>query len=318
MHKNETVNDFHDRLNILVSGARLALEDSYGEDADKMLRPIKECALEAFIRGLPDEIARAVDARDPKTLEDALKHATRVEARMRSGVIPTGDPNRLFLSRQEDSRLNPRPDSPVQSNSRQNLFTYRDPRNQNFGDSRSRSPSPNATGNSDFSKFPAGILKPPRSNTESRRYPEQHGYPNYPYMPYPPFYHMPYPPYYPPYSHAPSFPINSPYAQAPTAPQLARSTSPIPQATQVAPQNSNFQFSSRNSNPDSRNTVEFRESRPYSPNQNRPYSPNQNSPYNSSESRNNSDLNSRVTPRTDATMSYQNPERRPSNNQNHV
>lgn len=313
MRRNETVNDFHDRLNILVSGARLALEDSYGEDADKMLRPIKKCALEAFIRGLPDEIARAVDARDPKTLEDAVKHATRVETRMRSGVIPTGDTNRLFLSRQDDSRSNSRSDSPVQSNSRQSLFTYRDSRNQHFGDSRSRSPSPNATGNLDYSNFPTGILKPPRSNTESSRYPE-HGYSAYspyPYMPYPPFYQMPYLPYYSPYTQDPRFPSNSPYAQTPTAPQLARSTSPIPQATQVAPQNSNFQASFRNSNSDSRNSVGFRESRPYSPNQNSSYSPNQNS----SEPRNNSDLNSQVTPRTDATTSYQNPERRPSNNQ---
>ena len=280
-----------------------------------MLCPIKECALEAFIRGLPDEIARAVDARDPKTLEDAVKHATRVETRMRSGIIPTGDPNRLFLSRQDDPRLNSRPDSPIQSNSRQSLFTYRDSRNQNFGDSRSRSPSPNATGNSDYSKFPTSILKPSRSNTESTRYPEQHGYPtypSYPYMPYPPFHQMPYPPYYPPYPQDPRFPINSPYTQTPTAPQWARSTSPIPQATQVVPQNPNFQTSSRNSNPDSRNSVGFHEPRPYSPNQNRSYSPNQNS----SEPRNNSDLNSRVTPRTDATTSYQNPERRPSSDQN--
>ena len=79
MNRGETVNYFHDRLNILFNGAKTVLEDKYPENAGQMLESIKEVALEAFIRGLPDEITRAVDARDPKNLEEALKFARRAE-----------------------------------------------------------------------------------------------------------------------------------------------------------------------------------------------------------------------------------------------
>ncbi|XP_046145478.1 serine/arginine repetitive matrix protein 1-like [Osmia bicornis bicornis] len=47
------------------------------------MEPVKLTAIDAFVYGLPDELARAVDARDPKTLKDAVDIAVRAENRQR-------------------------------------------------------------------------------------------------------------------------------------------------------------------------------------------------------------------------------------------
>lgn len=173
-----------------------------------MLESVKEIALEAFIHGLPDEIARSVDVRDPKDLDEALKYASRIENRMRSRIIPSGEISRVSFA--EDSYPSTsRATSPFASSS-----NYYNTSNhyQNYPvnrreESRSRSPSPSST------RIPQR-----RPNSPQSRYtnlsPTYPAYPNHPssppmnsnhqnhlyYPPYPMYPPMFYPPpYYPPY-----------------------------------------------------------------------------------------------------------------------
>ena len=82
MQKNETVNDLYDRLHSYLSGARASLQAKHNNAiAISTMIPITAAALRAFIRRLPDDLASAVDSRDPKTLEQAFKHAKHVEER---------------------------------------------------------------------------------------------------------------------------------------------------------------------------------------------------------------------------------------------
>ena len=52
-----------------------------------MLTPLKKMALDSFLRGLPLSMAESIDAREPKSLEEAYKMAVRMESRMDANVI---------------------------------------------------------------------------------------------------------------------------------------------------------------------------------------------------------------------------------------
>ena len=62
MNQKETVSDYYDRLQGLLSGARHTLEEKYtrryGQEKESniMLKLVLDCALDAFIRGLADDI----------------------------------------------------------------------------------------------------------------------------------------------------------------------------------------------------------------------------------------------------------------------
>ena len=71
MFQNKSVYEFHDRLTILKSGAQAALENRY-ENANQMILPLNDCALEAFICGLPVKMSAKIGARNPMTLETAF------------------------------------------------------------------------------------------------------------------------------------------------------------------------------------------------------------------------------------------------------
>ena len=53
-----------------------------------MMTPMKEAAIDIFIRGLPGNISAAVDASHTADLESAYKEAVRIEARIRSRILP--------------------------------------------------------------------------------------------------------------------------------------------------------------------------------------------------------------------------------------
>jgi hypothetical protein len=243
MKRNESVGDFYDRLNILISGARVSLQDKYGDSAQEMLKPVYECALDAFLRGLPDEIARSVDTRDPKNLEEALQHAVRIETRMESGILPTREFQRSIFSRDASPGYH---NSRVDSQNHQPNYQHSSRNYSNFSitgatEPRTRSPSPNAA------RHPTGILRRTGS-PEPRAYArDAPGHPSfqqpYPMYQQPPFYAqnpyyyppMPYP-YFPPYGY-PGSPNHAPLntmGQRPVSPNPKpttfgyRSTSPVP------------------------------------------------------------------------------------------
>ena len=87
MKQSETVSDYNDRVQGLLSGARHAIEEkytgTYGHTKESiiMMKPVVDCALDAFIRGLPDDISIFVDTRNPKDLSEAFEHALHAEER---------------------------------------------------------------------------------------------------------------------------------------------------------------------------------------------------------------------------------------------
>ena len=89
MKQGDTVGDFRDRLNILLMGAENALKEDKGATyTNDMMTLMKEAAIDIFIRGLPGNISAAVDASHPSDLESAYKEAVRIEARIRSRILP--------------------------------------------------------------------------------------------------------------------------------------------------------------------------------------------------------------------------------------
>ena len=47
------------------------------------MKPVTDCALDAFIPGLPDEMLTFVDTRNPRPLDEAYEYALHVEERQR-------------------------------------------------------------------------------------------------------------------------------------------------------------------------------------------------------------------------------------------
>lgn len=53
-----------------MSGAKAALEDKYGADrSNAMMKPLVDCTLKAFTRGLLDSISSMIEARNSKTIK---------------------------------------------------------------------------------------------------------------------------------------------------------------------------------------------------------------------------------------------------------
>ena len=99
MLQGQTVGDFYDKLNILVNAAKNALRSQIPNRRDQtaemkaqseqiIAMTLQPLAINAFLRGLPDAIAWAVDSKKAETLEQAYEEAVRIEARMDARVLP--------------------------------------------------------------------------------------------------------------------------------------------------------------------------------------------------------------------------------------
>ena len=209
MKREESVSEFFDRITLLKSGAQAALEDKY-ENACTMLAPLNDSALEAFVRGLADEISGLVEARNPVSLDEALKIALEYESR---------------------HQLNPQYSTNYYRESR-----YPQP---SFSGSRDRSPSPHVrfATTPDTYKHPdsrqntPGIIKRPYSpgiGPYRNNFTPQF---QYAYMPY-----NPYPYFPPPPMQGSGYPNPNFYQKGSTTPPRFQSPAPI----NSEPLNSNF------------------------------------------------------------------------------
>ena len=88
MLQHEKVGDFYDRINILLDGARNSLLQIDIDNFEHMMYPLLHRAVDIFIKGLPVDIARAVDAAKPTNLEAAYREAVRMEIRIGSNILP--------------------------------------------------------------------------------------------------------------------------------------------------------------------------------------------------------------------------------------
>ncbi|CAB0027954.1 unnamed protein product [Trichogramma brassicae] len=89
MRKSNTVGDFYDYLNLLLSGAQHALEEEKGNAYNaSMMTPLKDLVVDIFIRGLPPDMSTAVDSRNPTSLDEAYAEAKRIETRRNAHILP--------------------------------------------------------------------------------------------------------------------------------------------------------------------------------------------------------------------------------------
>ena len=101
--QSETVNDYNDRVQGLLSDARHAIEEKYTgtyghtKESAIMMKPVIDCALDAFIRGLPDDISIFVDTRNPKDLSEAFDHALHPEERQKYTLSPRVEDQRPHI-----------------------------------------------------------------------------------------------------------------------------------------------------------------------------------------------------------------------------
>ena len=194
MKQSETVSDYNDRVQGLLSGARHAIEEKYTgtyghiKESVIMIKPVIDCALDPFIRGLPDDISIFVDTRNPKDLSEAFEHALHAEERQA-----------------------------YTQKARNAASSYHFARPREFASERQRSPSPCSKQMEHTEKQ----VKPERLSSKGSTSLAMTG-PSTPTNQAPMYesmysqYHLPYPPYQPnyqsqyPYSF-PQYPLNYPY-----------------------------------------------------------------------------------------------------------
>ena len=89
MKQGDTVGDFRDRLIILLMDVENVLKEDKGASyTNDMMPPMKEATIDIFIKGLSGNISAAVDTSHPTDLESAYKEAVKIEARIRSRILP--------------------------------------------------------------------------------------------------------------------------------------------------------------------------------------------------------------------------------------
>ncbi|XP_043473885.1 uncharacterized protein LOC122506001 [Leptopilina heterotoma] len=161
-----------------TQGANATLANSYGAPNAKIqMEPLNCCAMESFIKGLPDSMSTVIEARNPEKLKDAFEIALQCEQRHES-YKP--DYNAYHYSRHQPQDYRYRERSP----SNRVQFSYP------YDQTRYRSQSPT----------PTGILRNPYPPyMQNNHYPQP--YPNQPnfhlpnaYMPYTSYPFYPYPP----------------------------------------------------------------------------------------------------------------------------
>lgn len=89
MRQGEKVGDFYDHLNILLAGAKNALELEVGAaNIEVAMKGTRIAALNQFISKLPPDIRMAIQTLNPETLDAAYKEAVRLEAKRDAGSAP--------------------------------------------------------------------------------------------------------------------------------------------------------------------------------------------------------------------------------------
>lgn len=89
MKHEDSVGDFYDRLNILLSSAENALKEEQGNQFDAlMMTPLKKSSMDIFIRGLPRYMRQLVGVTHPTSLQDAFKAAVEIENKEQIRMLP--------------------------------------------------------------------------------------------------------------------------------------------------------------------------------------------------------------------------------------
>ena len=77
-----------------------------------MMKPVMDCALNAFFRGLPDDMSIFVDTRNPKDLSEALEYALHIEERLNYAEKSRAVASSYHVSRKDTEPERPRSPSP--------------------------------------------------------------------------------------------------------------------------------------------------------------------------------------------------------------
>ena len=114
MTQKESVSDYYDRVLGLLSGAKHTLEEKYNAryadepESSIMMKPVIDCALDAFIRGLPDDMSIFVDTGNPKDLSEALEYALHIEERLNYAEKSRAVASSYYISHKDTEPERPR------------------------------------------------------------------------------------------------------------------------------------------------------------------------------------------------------------------
>ena len=117
MEQSKSVSDYNDRVQGLLNGARHAIEEKYTgnyrhvKESLIMMKPVVDCALDAFIRGHPDDVSIFVNTLNPRDLGEALEHALHAEERQRYTEKSKNAVSSYHIMRPRDD-ISDRPRSP--------------------------------------------------------------------------------------------------------------------------------------------------------------------------------------------------------------
>ncbi|OXU28839.1 hypothetical protein TSAR_007554 [Trichomalopsis sarcophagae] len=95
MREQNTVGDFYDEINVLLSSVKNTLKIEKGEELkNEMMAPLETIAVDVFIKDLPANLVERVDYSKPNDLREAYEEAVRLETRMEAKIIPDSRPYR--------------------------------------------------------------------------------------------------------------------------------------------------------------------------------------------------------------------------------
>ena len=163
MRQNESITEYHGRIKRLMDSAKASLKENFTpEQVITMAEMLGGIAVESFKRGLSDEMLYALSVQEPKSLDDAVKIARRIErdmtgSRDRKGHISLMEegsnsaienPRKVHFEPLKPNNLpwniQNRSENQVQQFARWNSANNENPQNSNFKPSerRYRDPSP--------------------------------------------------------------------------------------------------------------------------------------------------------------------------------
>lgn len=134
MRQDQSVGDFRDMINILLSSAKNALKEEQGDGYnDVMMIPLNSLVLNIFLKGLPGYLSEKVDLLRPADLDEAYNEAIRIESHMEAKIIPD---HRHQRGRYQQNNYKPRNNSYNQQRNNGYTNTYNNGYNSRGENSR--------------------------------------------------------------------------------------------------------------------------------------------------------------------------------------
>ena len=217
------------KKSVTVSGARHTIEEKYTgkyghtDESAIMMKPVIDCASDAFIRCLPDDISIFVDTRNPKDLSEAFEHALHAEEQQTYTEKAGNAASSYHIARPRE----------FASERRRSPSSFS--KQMEDSEKQVKSERPSSKGSTTLT-----ITGPSSPTNQAPMYTSMYSQYHLPYLPYQPNYQSQYPYSFPQYSLNYPYPLHYPYPPHPAMMQY-----PPVEKGQKAPGNSSWKGQSK-------------------------------------------------------------------------